>query len=541
VTINGTGSLAASGTLSGIIAQNNSTLTIAGGTVAATGGDVGINNVNSTLNITGGTVTATGGSGHGITNNIGGTLNISGGTVTTTGSTNGIYTTGATLNISGGTVTATGGSGAGISNAVTGTTNITGGTVTATGTTGGFANASGGAFNIGSGATVTGSMNGAIKVGDNTPSGDCGLLTGSPGTWSSSYDTPALKVYYSGQTATVTFSYAPTSDDRTVKVKLTDSIADYFTAPETVLLGYGEGTVYVPLTVKQLTADQQGISLSAGAGLVEVQIGSGTKYTKDITGIVPTGTVFYNALDLCNTVTIAYSPATPYYEGNINISVVNGKNYTYRYSLDGGYKWSDAISENSIDITPYDADIILIKAANSYNYIRFDLNGSGLPFVPPGIARKVQIPGTADLGLAVNLGPGDHYVALGSDLTFTVTPSTPIPSGKTLSVQTNPSANNIVVTKNANGTYTVTIEGITKDTKVTFAIVTGNEEVATAGIYSVGNTLYITTAQTTTVQVYNVIGQLVKTVAVSGEATLTLPTGLYLVKSADKVYKISIR
>jgi hypothetical protein len=323
---------------------------------------------------------------------------------------------------------------------------------------------------------------------------------------------------------------------------LTDSIADYFTAPATVLLGYGETLVNVTLTVKQLTADQQGVSLSTGgphAGAVEAQIGDDPK--QSVSTVVPAGTIFYNALDLCNTVSIAYSPATPYYVGNIKITVVNGKNYTYRYSLDGGYKWSDAISENSIDIVPYDADIILIKAANSYNYIRFDLVGSGLPPVPPGLARKVQIPGTADLGLAVDLGPGEHYVALGSDFTFTVTPSAPIPSGKTLSVETTPTANNVIVTKNANGTYTVTIEGITKDTKVTFAIVTGNEDVAVGGVYSVGNTLYITTAQTTTVQVYNVIGQLVKTVAVSGEATLTLPTGLYMVKSANKVYKISIR
>jgi hypothetical protein len=69
----------------------------------------------------------------------------------------------------------------------------------------------------------------------------------------------------------------------------------------------------------------------------------------------------------------------------------------------------------------------------------------------------------------------------------------------------------------------------------------GNEDVATSHVYSAGNTLYFTTAQATTVQVYNFVGKLVKTVTVSGEATVTLPTGLYMVKAANKVHKISIR
>ena len=103
ITING-GTVAATSSISG-------TVTINGGTVTATGG------ISGTVAINGGTVAANGGSYSAGIGGDGGTVTISGGTVMATGS-----ISGSTVTISGGTVTATGG----ISGAIT----ITGGTVT---------------------------------------------------------------------------------------------------------------------------------------------------------------------------------------------------------------------------------------------------------------------------------------------------------------------------------------------------------------------------------------------------------------------------
>jgi membrane-bound inhibitor of C-type lysozyme len=121
------------------------TITITGGTVTATGGSYGIGGSGATVTINDGTVTATGSS-YGIG---GATVTINDGTVTATGRSYGIG--GSTVTISGGTVTASSGYSniAGISGSEI---TISGGTVEAT-------NISGDEITI-NGGTVTGSISG---------------------------------------------------------------------------------------------------------------------------------------------------------------------------------------------------------------------------------------------------------------------------------------------------------------------------------------------------------------------------------------------
>lgn len=123
LTIDGTGSLTASGTSSGISADN---VTIESGTVTATGTN-GDGIYANKVTISGGTVTATGSNdyGYGIyaleDNSNGGDITISNGTVTATGGSAGMYADNK-VTIEGGTVTATGGSagaGIGADNAIT--------------------------------------------------------------------------------------------------------------------------------------------------------------------------------------------------------------------------------------------------------------------------------------------------------------------------------------------------------------------------------------------------------------------------------------
>jgi len=161
------------------------TITINDGTVTATGGSYGI--VGTTITINDGTVTATGGgNGAGI---ISATITINDGTVTATGGGNGAGIGGATITINDGTVTATGGStgGAGIGggngSSSSSTITISGGTVTATGGSngagiGGGNGGNGGTITISGGTvTATGGSTGGAGIGGGNGASSGAALT----------------------------------------------------------------------------------------------------------------------------------------------------------------------------------------------------------------------------------------------------------------------------------------------------------------------------------------------------------------------------
>jgi hypothetical protein len=164
---------------------------------------------------------------------------------------------------------------------------------------------------------------------------------------------------------------------------------------------------------------------------------------------------------------------------------------------------------------------------------------------PPGIRRRVILPSVP--GFKTVPSAGIHYVALGSEFPFTLTPDAPLSANIAPDIRTGRSnltaSEDVTVTPNANGTYTVVVHEVLQDLTLAISISTTTETVASAKVWSRGATLYIYATSAGAAQVYNLTGQLVATLPLtSGEtARVTLPAGIYAVKTATGVYKISIR
>ena len=68
-----------------------------------------------------------------------------------------------------------------------------------------------------------------------------------------------------------------------------------------------------------------------------------------------------------------------------------------------------------------------------------------------------------------------------------------------------------------------------------------NLEASGTRIYATAGTLHLTLSQPVAVQVYNIMGRLVRTLpAPAGETTLSLPTGIYIVRVGTRAEKIRI-
>jgi hypothetical protein len=98
------------------------------------------------------------------------------------------------------------------------------------------------------------------------------------------------------------------------------------------------------------------------------------------------------------------------------------------------------------------------------------------------------------------------------------------------------------------GSNTVTITVTAEDgTTRTYTIIvtrntaTGNEALTTTRIYAAGGTLYITLPAAEPVHIYAITGRLVQTFAApAGSSKLSLPCGIYIVKTASTTVKVAL-
>jgi hypothetical protein len=94
------------------------------------------------------------------------------------------------------------------------------------------------------------------------------------------------------------------------------------------------------------------------------------------------------------------------------------------------------------------------------------------------------------------------------------------------------------------GTYQVTVKAITADAKikVTSSVTesggTGNQTLAVDAVWSASGVLNVKAASPGVLSVYSITGQLTTEISVSGDATLPLSKGLYIVKLNGKAYKV---
>jgi hypothetical protein len=110
---------------------------------------------------------------------------------------------------------------------------------------------------------------------------------------------------------------------------------------------------------------------------------------------------------------------------------------------------------------------------------------------PAPARREVILPSVA--GVTTRPPAGVHYVADGSDFTFTLLPDTPLAAYLIPSVRTGrtASADDVTVTPNADGTYTVIIHNVRQSLRLDIDLPLANADVAAAKVWSYAHTLYI--------------------------------------------------
>ena len=103
----------------------------------------------------------------------------------------------------------------------------------------------------------------------------------------------------------------------------------------------------------------------------------------------------------------------------------------------------------------------------------------------------------------------------------------------------------VLVTNNKNGTYTITIQYVNQEMLIRVNSVaslssgeTGNDAIAADNVWAASGTLFVQAANTATLSVYTVTGQLFFQKSVSGSFSMTLPKGLYIVQLNGKAYKV---
>ena len=93
--------------------------------------------------------------------------------------------------------------------------------------------------------------------------------------------------------------------------------------------------------------------------------------------------------------------------------------------------------------------------------------------------------------------------------------------------------------------WKVTVNNITSQMVITLSTsetksedATGNPAIAADAVWSAGGTLYANAANPGVLTVYSITGQLIKTINISGNFTLPLDRGIYVVQLNGKAYKV---
>jgi hypothetical protein len=165
----------------------------------------------------------------------------------------------------------------------------------------------------------------------------------------------------------------------------------------------------------------------------------------------------------------------------------------------------------------------------------------------PSIVRRVILPKVP--GATTSPPAGAYFVESDSAFVFTLTPLTPsiqTLSQPPLTIETGrvplPGNQDFTVTPNADGSYTVRIPNIVNDIRIEVSYTTANETVPTVDVRAAGRTLYVAATTAGKAHIYNVAGQLVKTLPYLAGETVTaqLSRGIYIVAAEGKAYRIII-
>lgn len=244
-----------------------------------------------------------------------------------------------------------------------------------------------------------------------------------------------------------------------------------------------------------------------------------------------------------------YNKSTALYEGKLNLDLAGGSNKLFR-SLNNGLTWEFTRDTITGEYKPFsksqianldDEFTILLKEPNSCWMDTIFVNTSS---IPPVIQRLVMMPTIS--GAICDKPSGSNYVTSRENFVFTITP---IGSnvGMALKVSTSrtsvPDSEGVLVVKNEDGSYTVTIKQVQESIEVYIDFTTSNAMVESHNLWTSGSNLNIESETNNNAVIYTVSGALVKSIDIAaGEiVSIQLTRGFYVVKMDNNTYKIVIK
>ena len=244
-----------------------------------------------------------------------------------------------------------------------------------------------------------------------------------------------------------------------------------------------------------------------------------------------------------------YSRPTAMYEGKLDLNLAGASNKLFR-SIDNGASWEFARDTITGEYKPFSKSqvanlekefTVLLKEPNScWMDTLFISTDVGYP----AIQRLVVMP--TIVGAVCDRPAGENYIESQKDFVFNITP-TGSNMGMGLKVTTSrtsvPDSEGVVITKNEDGSYTVTIRQVQEPIEVYIDFVTSNAEIEDYALWSNGENLYIQSEKAALVRIYTISGLQVQSISVTaGETkTVALSKGFYAIMVGDSVYKIVIK
>lgn len=336
-------------------------------------------------------------------------------------------------------------------------------------------------------------------------------------------------------------SFIPSASDRTVEVwsEGADSAyvfdmntGKYFKNKLTYDLSAGDSVITIHYGIDEDVED-------AGLVTFAYQVSGGTVEQTDTF-------ILYAKPDIT---LVKYYPTTAQFKGILEISITNGSYYIQR-SLDNGRSWQFARDTLTGKTLPFSqsqianflpGDSILFRQPNGCQYETLVVGHKEGAY--PEILRSVFIPPVTDA--ITSLQPGVYTLWSTDNFTFTITP-TGSNVGKDLNVSTSrigiPDSEGVLVVKNQDGSFTVTILYIQEAVVVSIDFVTGIESITGDAVWNHAGRIYIRSEKTGEASVYAISGSLVGRLPTGlGEtASISLKKGLYVVILNGKTYKIMI-
>lgn len=285
----------------------------------------------------------------------------------------------------------------------------------------------------------------------------------------------------------------------------------------------------------------------------EVKNGSQVRFYSEIEGSTEKDTTeIFSLYAKSKTEVVKYHKPTATYAGALEIQTTNGSPYIQR-SINKGLTWEFARDTGTGEMKPFSKSQIANLASEEKAYIIYrepntcsdnDTLYIGKAIGEPDVKRTVTMPTIP--GAIVDKEPGKHTIISTDNFSFTITPTgnnANLQLVVTTSRTSIPDSEGVIILKNADGSYTVTIRYIQEDIEIYIDFATSNMAVGNNKIWANGNILYLQTSQTKQAQIYTIAGALVQTVNLTPAETagIPLPKGFYIVAIDNSTYKVIIK